>query len=101
MSGSVNAVNATSCENAGCCYDEKSTPKCFHKSPTRYTYVVKDVLEGEKENEQRTKIAVDLVPERRKTDYFGKFCHNRMIESGIFIFIYELRSAASECQSCC
>lgn len=45
LSGSTVNVTASTCEAAGCCYDPNSTPRCFHRNPTRYTYVVTKVIE--------------------------------------------------------
>ena len=66
LSGSAVNVTASTCEAAGCCYDPNSTPRCFHRNPTRYTYVVTNVLE-----DTSRKIRVDLTPERRSKDAYG------------------------------
>ena len=66
MSGSTIPVTQSSCEAAGCCFNNQSSPKCFHRSPTRYTYLVSDIIEN-----SANRIIVDLTPERRKTDYYG------------------------------
>lgn len=55
-----------SCQAAGCCFNPTTSPKCFHSNPTRYTYGAQEVArEGHL-------ITVDLKPEMRDTDPFGR-----------------------------
>ena len=67
-------VTAGTCEAAGCCYDPNSTPRCFHRNPTRYAYVVTNVLEN-----TDSKIRVDLTPQRRSKDAYGNDLLNARI----------------------
>lgn len=59
LSGSSEPVTQNSCERAGCCWNNKSSPACFNTNPTRYRYQVVSVPPVES-----NRIRVDLKAER-------------------------------------
>ena len=63
-------VNQANCEKAGCCWDNSTVPRCFHTSPTRYTYLVDKVETFPADEAKFNKYVIHLEPERRDKDPF-------------------------------
>lgn len=65
LSGSRDNVSETSCLEAGCCWNAESRLKCFHATPSRYSFLVERI------EETSDTITVKLKSPRNALQPFG------------------------------